>query len=311
MAAGSIGGALIGSHAAGEAADKQSAAADRANQLQYDMFRQQRQDQQPFRQAGIGALYGPGGMFQRVGGGSAPAYVDNTAAKDAFIQKRMGELQGQYGSNGPASVLAKMGPVTDKLRAQAEQEWAQSPESQQQIDTSQYQLDPELTRSFGAEDFQADPGYAFRMAEGQKALERSAAARGGLQGGGFAKALTRYNQDQASNEFQNAYNRFNNDKSNRFNRLSAIAGMGQTANNQLGQAGQSYANNAGQNYMGAANAQGAAGIAGANAWNGALSGIGQNWMQANMMSRMFPQKQAFEGAGPLGADAGETLFGRG
>jgi len=60
---------------------------------------------------------------------------------------------------------------------------------------------------FTAENFQADPGYGFRLSEGLKALERSAAARGGLLSGGTGKALTRFGQDMASQEFQNAYGR--------------------------------------------------------------------------------------------------------
>ena len=67
----------------------------------------------------------------------------------------------------------------------------------------------DLTRSFTTADYQADPGYAFRLSEGEKALTRSAAARGGLYSGRAAKDLTKYSQDYASNEYNNAYNRFN------------------------------------------------------------------------------------------------------
>lgn len=143
----------------------------------------------------------------------------------------------------------------------------------------------DFQRDFTADDFQADPGYEFRMREGQKALERSAAARGGLQSGGTLKALSRYGQDYASNEYQHAYNRFNADRDRRFNRLSSIAGLGQTANSQMGAAGQNYANNVGANTMGAANAAGAAGIASANAWGNTLSGIGNLGMQAYGMNQ--------------------------
>jgi hypothetical protein len=147
-------------------------------------------------------------------------------------------------------------------------------------------------------DFQKDPGYEFRMAEGQKALERSAAARGGLQSGGFMKNLSRYGQDYASNEFANARNRFNEDRTLKFNRLSSIAGLGQTANNQIGSAGQNYANQVGNNMMGAANAQGAAGIANANMWGSTLSGLGRTGMDAyamnnqqNWMERMLKARE--------------------
>lgn len=146
----------------------------------------------------------------------------------------------------------------------------------------------ELNRSFSMGDFQKDPGYQFRMDEGQKALERSAAARGGLQSGATMKAISRYGQDYAANEFQNAYNRFNNDKTNRFNQLATVAGIGQTANNQVGQAGQNFANNASNNMMSAANAQSAAQMAQANNLSN-IAGQGANaWMQYQMMNKFFP-----------------------
>jgi hypothetical protein len=44
---------------------------------------------------------------------------------------------------------------------------------------------------FGMAQFQADPGYGFRMSEGMKALERSAAARGGLLSGATLKGIQR------------------------------------------------------------------------------------------------------------------------
>ena len=47
---------------------------------------------------------------------------------------------------------------------------------------------------FGPEQFSKDPGYGFRLSEGQKALDRQAAARGGLISGGALKAAQRFGQ---------------------------------------------------------------------------------------------------------------------
>jgi hypothetical protein len=58
-----------------------------------------------------------------------------------------------------------------------------------------------------AQNFQADPSYQFRVGEGTRALENSAAARGTLLTGGTAKALMGYGQQMGSLEYQNAYNR--------------------------------------------------------------------------------------------------------
>jgi hypothetical protein len=118
---------------------------------------------------------------------------------------------------------------------------------------------------FGMDQFQADPGYAFRLAEGQKALDRQAAARGGLISGGALKAAQRYGQDMGSQEYMNAFNRYQTERNARLNPLQSLAGMAQTSTNQLGAAGQNYANAAGEaigagaqarasGYMGTANA---------------------------------------------------------
>ena len=117
---------------------------------------------------------------------------------------------------------------------------------------------------FGMAQFQADPGYAFRLSEGQKALERSAAARGGLLGGATGKALTRYGQEMGSQEYQNAFNRYQAERQARLGPLQSLAGVGQTTAQQLGAAGQGYAGAANQlALMNAAN-QGNLALAGGN-----------------------------------------------
>ena len=116
----------------------------------------------------------------------------------------------------------------------------------------------------GGYNFMTDPGYEFRRGEGQRAVERGAAARGGLLSGGTGRALTRYGQDYASNEYTNVYNRISN-----------IAGLGQVASGQSGQ----YAMQYGQQAGGAAAAGGVNSAYGAlgqsNAWANAANQVGQ------------------------------------
>lgn len=146
-----------------------------------------------------------------------------------------------------------------------------------------------------------DPGYAFRLSEGMKALERSAAARGGLLSGAQMKGIQRYGQDMASQEYANAYNRalteYNarvNRESTGYNRLAALAGVGQTSTGQLssaaGQLGSGLAGTYGQ--MGQAQAAGilgagearASGYLGmANSLNKAL-GTGLNYYQNQQLT---------------------------
>lgn len=131
------------------------------------------------------------------------------------------------------------------------------------------------TRTFTMADFMKDPGYQFRMDEGLKALERSAIGRGQLNSGRTMKALNRYGQDYASNEFQNAYNRFNNDRDQRFNKMASLAGIGQTATSQLVNAGGQYGQNVANNQIGYGNAVAANNIAQQQMWYNLLGqGLG-------------------------------------
>ena len=144
---------------------------------------------------------------------------------------------------------------------------------------------------FGMDQFQADPGYAFRLSEGMKGLERSAAARGGLLSGATLKGIQRYGQDMASQEYTNAFNRYQAERQARLGPLQSLAGVGQTATQQIGQAGQNYAANAGEAMMSGAAARASGYMGGANALSGALN-TGLNFYQnQQMMNRMMPQQQ--------------------
>ena len=145
-----------------------------------------------------------------------------------------------------------------------------------------------LTRGFGEKDLQMDPGYAFRLREGEKALERMQAARGNLLSGGAIKAGQRYGQDLASQEYMNAFNRAQAQLGTRLGALGSLYGAGQTATQQVaGQAGQ-YGENVGNLLMagGAARASGYAGQA--NALNQAL-GQYINYRQGqDYLNRRYP-----------------------
>ena len=112
---------------------------------------------------------------------------------------------------------------------------------------------------FRPDQLTTDPGYGFRLSEGLKALERSAAARGGLLSGGTGKALTRYGQEAASQEYGNAFNRGLTEynalrarESEEYNRLAGLAGVGGTTAQQLTSAGQNYGTSAGNLLTGTA-----------------------------------------------------------
>ena len=161
----------------------------------------------------------------------------------------------------------------------------------------------------GKVDLTQDPGYAFRLSEGQKALDRSAAARGGLISGGALKAAQRFGQDLGSQEYQNAYNRaLTNYNANVardatiYNRLSNMAGVGQTAATTLGNAGQTMASNVGNAYMGQAANQGNALLAGsqarASAYGDIAKAYGQTKPNFNNLFGSSGGSNPFASAGP-------------
>lgn len=117
-------------------------------------------------------------------------------------------------------------------------------------------------------DFTTDPSYQFRLAEGQKAVDNSAAARGSTLSGAALKALTKYGQGMASTEFGNS-----------FNRLSGVSGQGQSAAAGQGAASMQFGNSQANNMMEAANVNAAGQIGAANAWNNSISQGINNWNQ--------------------------------
>jgi hypothetical protein len=150
---------------------------------------------------------------------------------------------------------------------------------------------------FGNYEFNADPGYGFRLSEGQKALDRQAAARGGLISGGALKAATRFGQEMGSQEYGNAYNRaltsYNTDvarENQLYNRQAGLAGIGQTSTNLVGQAGQNYATSAGNLMTGGAAAQAAGQVGQANALTGGL-GTYLNYSQNNALLEALQRNQ--------------------
>jgi hypothetical protein len=145
-----------------------------------------------------------------------------------------------------------------------------------------------LAKNFGMSDFQADPGYAFRMTEGLKALDRQAAARGGLISGGALKAAQNYGQDLASQEYQNAYNRYQTNRTNLLNPLQSLAGAGQTSANTIGNAAAGYGSEGSNALGGAGTAQANAIQNAANARASGYLGAQQSWNQAIQNTAAIP-----------------------
>jgi hypothetical protein len=174
---------------------------------------------------------------------------------------------GAYASGKAAREQSK---ATDRATAAQERMFNRQVELQEPFRQVGVNALPELVEAsrytpFSMDQFQQDPGYAFRMREGLKALDRSAAARGGLLGGNQLRGVTQFGQDLASQEYGNAFNRYQAERAARLNPLQSLAGMGQSNaatmaqqagqfGNVLGQAEATKGNIRASSYMGTANA---------------------------------------------------------
>lgn len=122
-----------------------------------------------------------------------------------------------------------------------------------------------------------DPSYQFRLAEGQKQVDNSAAARGSTLSGGALKALQKYGQGMASQEFQNSYNR-----------LSGMSTQGQNAAAGQGSASMQFGAQQGANTRAAGDAYAAGSLGEGAAWQGALQS-GVNQYQGNQAMDLYSQ----------------------
>ena len=139
-----------------------------------------------------------------------------------------------------------------------------------------------LNKSFSMSDFTQDPGYQFRLQQGQQALDRAAASKGMNLSGAQLKATAAYGQNMGTQNYQQSLQNWNAQNTNQFNRLSSMAGLGQQANAMNQQSGTNAANNIAQNTMSAGNASAAGTIGGYNAIN---NGVNQaiNYNNSNNM----------------------------
>lgn len=197
-----------------------------------------------------------GGISANRAAGTQAAAADRAAAGQERMFERQVELSEPWRKAGEQA-LNKLIPLTD------------------------YQ-------NFGMDQFQADPGYSFRMSEGMKGLERSAAARGGLLSGATLKGIQRFGQDLGSQEYMNAFNRYQTERAARLQPLQSLAGVGQTTAQQIGQAGMQTAQNIGETQMSGAAARASGYVGQANALTGALN-TGLNYYQGQqLMNRLAP-----------------------
>lgn len=213
------------------------------------------------------------------------------------VGRGMFDPLGLTGRNAISDQLTGAGNIDSATRyqegaaGQAKYDLGQIWNQQQQMAQPYMNAGTTALSSLASGDFmknwQADPSYQFRMNEGLKAIQGSAAARGLNNSGATLKALTNYGQNLASQEYGNIYNR----ESGRLTNLASI-GAGTTGNvmNAGGQYGQNLANIT----TGLGNAQAAGQMAHAQSRQGILGGI------ANIGAAIFSDKRVKKNLGAIG-----------
>jgi hypothetical protein len=301
--AATIGGSLISANAAGKAGKVQADAADRAAQLQKEQFDRSVELQEPFRQAGmlgqnrLMTLLGLGGEGQYDDTAYNKALADYNARLSAIdpSQYMSGGTGGGYVTSGGGE-SGDMGYYQDGTGGAFNQDAYNAaragivaPDREKFRMTGGNAADPMFgkyaTAEYTPEMFAKgmDPGYQFRLKEGMQGLERSAAARGGLLSGGTLKGIQRYGQDMASQEYTNAFNRYQAERTGTLNPYQAMAGQGQSTANTLSNLGMSYAGQAGEAYQGAANARASGYVGQGNAINQGISGLSNMYFQNRLL----------------------------
>jgi hypothetical protein len=147
-----------------------------------------------------------------------------------------------------------------------------------------------FTQQYTPEEFAKgiDPGYQFRLSQGQEATNRMANMGGGMISGNALRGQQDYTQGLASTEFTGAFNRFQTGRTNIYNTLAGIAGLGQQSLNTTAGAGTTLASNAGQAIQAAGAAQAGGTVGSANALAGGISGAGSGYMLSQLLANRNP-----------------------
>ena len=203
---GGVASGAIGSNAAGEASAQQAAALNRGIDLQTAQWLQQQANQAPWLQAGQQAL----GQLQGLSGQAGPQQPGVTSAIRGSDYGTPGQRPGWAPLNidaTPYRWTPGQGPSAAAYRYTPGQTPDAAPYASAVNLYQGTMPGTQVSTLTGQQVLDQDPGAAFRQTEARKALEGSAAARGGLLSGSTLGALQRQSQDLASQEYGNAWQR--------------------------------------------------------------------------------------------------------
>lgn len=303
-----VGGALISgtlqSNASENAASQAAGSANNATNAQLSMFNTTNAQGAPWRQAGQNALnqieYG-------FGTGGSPSGTDTSSG--TLDQNAYQSALGNY--NQALAQYNNSGQIFDPgAGAEGSGAWVQGPPSSGQAPvmptpaqfTTQNGVQSSLPQSgsntmggigqgqfnqqFNNSDLnsQLAPNYAWQLSQGLGAQQNSAAGTSGLLSGNEGQAFQAYAQNFAGNAYQNAFNNYNTQQSNIFNRLSTIAGMGSASQQNSANVGATTGQGIANSTIAGGNAQAAGTIGSANAISGAINNATGSYYGLNYLN---------------------------
>jgi hypothetical protein len=267
VAAAGVVGSVISASASSDAASQQASASENAQQISQQQYQDTVNRNAPYTQSGYGALsaldYGLGISPQT---SSGQIVSSSGSGSGTGIDTSSGY---QIGSGGQISQGISGGTGTS------------SGSNTQQTGGLGY---GSLTKSFDTSDWQQmSPAYNFQLRQGQQGVQNASAAGQGSLSGAALKDLTDYNQSAANTSYNNAFNQYQTQQGNIYDRLSGIAQLGQSSANNTGQQGTALAGQAAQSATNVGTAQAGGTVGSANAISSGLSNA-STWLAGSSSS---------------------------
>lgn len=205
---------------------------------------------------------------QWFGEGKDPVVNQQLYGSDPTYRQAWDEVAAFHRSHGSTNYK---GGSKDALQSHLSELYTKyQPQQAAQTPAAQPQAPADLADIY--DQWRQTPGYQFGLDEGNKQVQSSAAARGGLNSGATLKALQRYGTDYADQQGYRPY----------MNSLAGLFGGAQQATSNIGSAGANYGQQAGNATKNAANARAQSTYDSANAWQQGVEGA---WKYGNQYAQ--------------------------
>jgi len=240
-----VGGAVVGVVGSSIAAGQQANASQAATDAQQKMYQQTAANEAPYVQSGNMAT---AQLNYLLGIGPDP----NTVQQPINNYGGYGNISGNKFTGMSAGQGMGGGYATNG-------------KSQSGVNTSMGGYGSLLTPFNASMMKQYDPGYQFQMQQGQQGVLNGDASSAGALSGAAQKDLMGFNQGYANSAYNNAFNQYQTQQGNIYQRLGGMAQLGQSAASNQATGASAFANGIGQSMTNTGNAQAGGTVGMANA----------------------------------------------